>query len=109
MKISTMTITAQNKANLRDTNDLTYRPINKAKKAFLNENNLTIKSLGKYFTNNSETRRFSETFYHSFEQKRRPRLVKKNGELNIDMENVPKHKRRLLRDLFNTILGNFIF
>lgn len=104
MKISTMTITAQN--------DLTYRPINKAKKAFLNENNLTIKSIGKSlknFTNNSETRRFSETFYHSFEQKRRPRLVKKNGELNIDMENVPKHKRRLLRDLFNTILGNFIF
>ena len=104
MKISTMTITAQN--------DLTYRPISKAKKAFLNENNLTIKSLGKSlknFTNTSGTRRFSETFYHSFEQKRRPRLVKKNGELNIDMENVPKHKRRLFRDLFNTILGNFIF
>jgi hypothetical protein len=35
---------------------------------------------------------------------RRPRLVKKSGELNIQMENVLKRKRRLMGDIFNTIL-----
>jgi hypothetical protein len=49
-------------------------------------------------------RRFSETYYKSLEHQKRPRLVKKCGELNIHMENVPKHKRRLFRDMFNTIL-----
>jgi hypothetical protein len=49
-------------------------------------------------------RRFSETYYNSLDHQKRPRLVKKCGELNIHMENVPKHKRRLLSDIFNTIL-----
>lgn len=49
-------------------------------------------------------RRFSETYYKSLEHYKRPRLVKKCGELNIHMGNVPKHKRRLLSDFFNTIL-----
>lgn len=49
-------------------------------------------------------RRFSQTFYKSLNVQKRPRLVKKCGELNISMENVPKHKRRLLSDFFNTIL-----
>ncbi len=121
MKISTTTITNQNQTNSKKqnetykprVNDLNLRPVNKDKKAFFNQNNLTIKSIGKSlrnFTNyNPQVHRFSEAFYESVEQKKRPRLVKKNGELNIDMENVPKRKRRLLRDLFNTILGNFVF
>lgn len=50
-------------------------------------------------------RSFSEAYYKSLDVQKRPRLVKKCGELNIHMENVAKHKRRLLRDLFNTILG----
>jgi hypothetical protein len=54
--------------------------------------------------NSSIKRRFSETFYKSLEIQKRPRLVKKCGELNISMEQVPKHKRRLLSDIFNTIL-----
>jgi hypothetical protein len=49
-------------------------------------------------------RRYSETYYKSLLVHKRPRLVKKCGELNIHMENVPKHRRRLLRDIFNTIL-----
>ena len=49
-------------------------------------------------------RRFSENYYKSFDIHKRPRLVKKCGELNIHMDNVPKHKRRLLSDFFNTIL-----
>ena len=53
---------------------------------------------------NTIQRRFSETYYKSLEHQKRPRLVKKCGELNIHMENVPKHKRRLLSDIFNTIL-----
>lgn len=36
--------------------------------------------------------------------KKRPRFIEKNGELNIQMINVPKHKRRLMSDLYNTIL-----
>jgi hypothetical protein len=51
-----------------------------------------------------QRRRFSETYYNSLDHQKRPRLVKKCGELNIHMENVPKHKRRLLSDIFNTIL-----
>jgi hypothetical protein len=47
---------------------------------------------------------FSESFQKNLETKKRPRLIKKCGELNIHMENVPKHKRRLLSDFFNTIL-----
>lgn len=35
---------------------------------------------------------------------KKSRLVQKCGELNIQMNNVPKHKRRLLSDFFNTIL-----
>lgn len=35
---------------------------------------------------------------------KRPRLVQKNGELNINTFNIPKHRRRLLSDFFNTIL-----
>ena len=49
-------------------------------------------------------RRFSESYYRKVEISKRPRLVKKCGELNIHMESVPKHKRRLLSDIFNTIL-----
>ena len=49
-------------------------------------------------------RRFSENFYQCLDVQPRPRLVKKSGELNIVMENVPKRKRRLLSDFFNTIL-----
>ncbi len=45
---------------------------------------------------------FASDYYFKM---RRPRLVEKSGELNIVMNNVPKHKRRLFRDMFNTILG----
>ena len=44
------------------------------------------------------------TDFQGIEHNKRPRLVKKCGELNIHMDNVPKHKRRLLSDIFNTIL-----
>ena len=37
-------------------------------------------------------------------QRKKPRLVQKCGELNINANKVPKRKRRLLSDLFNTIL-----
>ena len=37
-------------------------------------------------------------------QRTKPRLVQKCGELNINANKVPKRKRRLLSDLFNTIL-----
>lgn len=43
-------------------------------------------------------------FYRDSNHERRPRLVKKCGELNIDVESVPKRKRRLLSDFFNTVL-----
>lgn len=43
-------------------------------------------------------------FYMNLNHETRPRLVKKCGELNIDVESVPKRKRRLLSDFFNTIL-----
>jgi hypothetical protein len=50
-------------------------------------------------------RKLSEhKFYMNFNHEIRPRLVKKCGELNIDMESVPKRKRRLLSDFFNTVL-----
>lgn len=49
-------------------------------------------------------RRFSENFYKCLDVHRRPRLVKKNGELNMHTENVHKHRRRLWSDIFNTIL-----
>lgn len=42
--------------------------------------------------------------YMDLNHEGRPRLVKKNGELNIDVESVPERKRRLLKDFFNTIL-----
>lgn len=54
--------------------------------------------------NSTFKRRFSENFYKTYDIHKRPRLVKKCGELNIHMENVPKHKRRLLSDFFNTVL-----
>lgn len=55
--------------------------------------------------NNSLTRRkITEAYFQGLEHNKRPRLVKKCGELNIHMDNVPKHKRRLLSDIFNTIL-----
>lgn len=44
------------------------------------------------------------SLYMSTNHERRPRLVKKCGELNIDVESVPKRKRRLLSDFFNTVL-----
>lgn len=43
-------------------------------------------------------------YYMDVKHERRPRLVKKCGELNIDVESVPKRKRRLLSDFFNTVL-----
>lgn len=49
-------------------------------------------------------RRFSENFYKCLDVHRRPRLVKKSGELNMHTENVHKHRRRLFSDIFNTIL-----
>ena len=52
-----------------------------------------------------EKRSYGETFYKSLAINKRPRLVKKCGELNIHMENVAKHKRRLFKDLFNTVIG----
>jgi hypothetical protein len=65
-------------------------------------------------------RNFSENFYRrtpkckDVPRLRRPRLVKKCGELNITRENVLKHRRRLFSDIFNTILDikwrwHFIF
>lgn len=62
--------------------------------------------LFQFFPNHHNTlqRRFSENFYKCMDIHRRPRLVKKNGELNIHTENVPKRKRRLWSDMFNTIL-----
>ena len=53
-------------------------------------------------------RSYGETFYKSLAVNKRPRLVKKCGELNIHMENVAKHKRRLFKDLFNTVIGKNI-
>lgn len=53
---------------------------------------------------NTLRRRFSENFYKCLDVHRRPRLVKKNGELNIHTENVHKRRRRLWSDCFNTIL-----
>jgi potassium inwardly-rectifying channel subfamily J, other len=41
---------------------------------------------------------------HTIKLNKKSRLVQKCGELNIQMNNVPKHKRRLLSDLFNTII-----
>ena len=38
-------------------------------------------------------------------ERSKPRLVKKSGELNINANKVPKRRRRLLSDFFNTILG----
>jgi hypothetical protein len=49
-------------------------------------------------------RRFSENFYKCLDVHKRPRLVKKSGELNINSENVQQRKRRLFSDIFNTIL-----
>ena len=52
-----------------------------------------------------EKKSYGEMFYKNEEIQKRPRLVKKCGELNIQMENVAKHKRRLFKDFFNTIIG----
>jgi len=52
-----------------------------------------------------EKKSYGEMFYKNQEIQKRPRLVKKCGELNIQMENVAKHKRRLFKDFFNTIIG----
>lgn len=52
-----------------------------------------------------EKKSYGETFYRTSEIQKRPRLVKKCGELNIQMENVDKHKRRLFKDFFNTVIG----
>jgi len=52
-----------------------------------------------------EKKSYGEMFYKNEEIQKRPRLVKKCGELNIQMENVDKHKRRLFKDFFNTIIG----
>jgi potassium inwardly-rectifying channel subfamily J len=41
---------------------------------------------------------------HDSAHRKRPRLVKKCGELNVNSNKVPKRKRRLLSDIFNTIL-----
>ena len=76
----------------------------------VNHNNMNQKvenpSHNEKIPNNFATikRRFSESYYKGTEISKRPRLVKKCGELNIHMEYIPKHKRRLLRDFFNTIL-----
>ena len=48
-----------------------------------------------------EKKSYGEMFYKNQEIQKRPRLVKKCGELNIQMENVAKHKRRLFKDFFN--------
>ena len=40
----------------------------------------------------------------SCNRKNKPRLVQKCGELNINANKVPMHHRRLLSDIFNTIL-----
>ncbi|RNA03387.1 Inward Rectifying K (potassium) channel family [Brachionus plicatilis] len=56
------------------------------------------------FDNSLTRRKLTETYFQGLEHNKRPRLVKKCGELNIHMDNVPKHKRRLLSDMFNTIL-----
>lgn len=49
---------------------------------------------------------YGESFYENITSKKRPRLVKKCGELNIQMKNVANHKLRLFKDFFNTIIGN---
>ena len=49
---------------------------------------------------------YGESFYEEKNSKRRPRLVKKCGELNIQTKNVDNHKMRLFKDFFNTIIGN---
>ena len=77
------------KNNLLDQTDVGTK-ISKTQNNNHNLNNLLIK------------RRITD--FQGIEHNKRPRLVKKCGELNIYMDNVPKHKRRLLSDIFNTIL-----
>ena len=48
---------------------------------------------------------YGELFYQNIKPHKRPRLVNKLGELNIQMTNVSNYKRRLFRDFFNTIIG----
>ncbi|CAF0868273.1 unnamed protein product [Brachionus calyciflorus] len=81
--------------NLLDQNDSTAR----FKSRFIMND-----QTNEFFDNTILRRRITETYYQSLEHNKRPRLVKKCGELNIHMDNVPKHKRRLLSDFFNTIL-----
>lgn len=104
---------SQNKSNI-ESNKLNHINQNNSK---MNNNNKTSPNILNSFSNLNRNlnlnlilnqqgikRRFSETYYKSIEHHKRPRLVKKCGELNIHMGNVPKHKRRLLSDFFNTIL-----
>lgn len=73
---------------------------------------LTLSNLLKYrFIENADDLDANETsmlnkhkFYSDLKHEKRPRLVKKCGELNIDVESVPKRKRRLMSDFFNTVL-----
>ena len=51
---------------------------------------------------------YGESFYENISSKKRPRLVKKCGELNVQMRNVANHKLRLFKDIFNTIIGNWL-
>ncbi len=56
------------------------------------------------FHNNRPLRCYNENFYKCLDVHKRPRLVKKSGELNINSANVQKRKRRLFSDMFTTIL-----
>ena len=55
---------------------------------------------------------YGELFYENIKSYKRPRIVNKNGELNIQMRNVSNYKLRLFQDFFNTIIGiaqKFVF
>jgi hypothetical protein len=86
--------------------DKRYSNIDTKNDKTLNNNN--IHTTNNHFSHidgaNTKKGSLSDSFHKNLEIKKRPRLVKKCGELNIHMENVPKHKRRLLSDFFNTIL-----
>ena len=88
--------------------DKQYSNIDTKNDKTLNNNNTNNNNNNNPFSQidgaNTKKGSFSESFHKNLEVKKRPRLVKKCGELNIHMENVPKHKRRLLSDFFNTIL-----
>lgn len=73
---------------------------------FLRKNNQENSSSGQNNGSNDNNNNddAKPRLYMDLNHEGRPRLVKKNGQLNIDVESVPERKRRLLKDFFNTIL-----